>query len=502
MIDSWLQEDSHLLRLPDELLLQIIIEISPLDITRFSLSCKKLLALSSDYVREARELYPEYSQMRCNVGFHYIDCYYTPRSDYRWPCSLFARQLILNPRIGRYVESLKIYDHTDHDFRLDVIKNHDVEYHAALLEVMEKVPYLNRKQIQTWIERIEPRPLESWQWDLPTAVVLSLLSHLQHLQIISYRPSSPPIQLITYLVQKIAFAKAGSNISQAWNKLSSVALFIPLTFELAASFAALPSVRCLTLQLGALRGQPFQGWSLDRPANITELKIFRGSHNTDDVLAFLDNLPLLRSFFYQIKLVALDGLAYPDFSPNLLCQALVKNGKARLEKLYIGAQDRSPWDNGILGRIDYIESLQDFQALKILHLECSFIDSQNFPGLPASLESFELYGAVDGFCAWRNTIQVLEYDEEVLPNLRELVVWGDEVGKKMRDRCTKKRVVVIVPSTLASCWEDCTNSGEQAQKACRKCKRSMNKGALPRVRDSYPFGPWKNELRQIPEYMM
>ena len=104
--------------------------------------------------------------MSCDVG----RCNFSTSSSI-WRPPSFALELLRNPRIGRYVRNLKLYDvdeTTDLDSGLDV-----VEYHAALLGAMERYIHLEQKQSQAWLEQ-----MESGHWDLSTAIMLSLLSQL------------------------------------------------------------------------------------------------------------------------------------------------------------------------------------------------------------------------------------------------------------------------------------------------------------------------------------
>ncbi|KAL9121098.1 MAG: hypothetical protein Q9187_002348 [Circinaria calcarea] len=421
---SWVPQDNHLLSLPCELLLQIVNEVSPFDILSFSLSCKQIYNLAEDFAKEARECIPKYSRVPSDH-----DSSYNLDTASAYFLSLL-NDLVRRPRIGLYITDFRILGSS-----LGSYLNNDIRgLLKAPSTVIETSLFINPSESQPWLDQL----LTEEDPDLANALVLLFLPNVLHLTLSAFHTGWEGIaQRIAQVVHDIASMKHGRTSSQLLSKLASVKArwATDAGLDLVASFAALPSMR--EISVSGLRGDRghFENWPFDHLSTVTTLRMDHCTFGMDQVAALLEGFSALRSFHYQTYS---HGPPQHDINPRALCRTLVKRARRSLERLFIGVN--YSW------RVSsetptFIGSLLEFQVLKYVGLETRFlsrfgITEKLVDMLPASLESLELLSALTSEAASAMLTDLPELKETRLPNLQEIKLQVAQLPKHIHASCS------------------------------------------------------------------
>lgn len=443
----------RLLSFPIEIILQILVEVSPEDIEQLAMSCKKAYSLAKERLRKHAEMKCNYNQLvLCNFG--HLD---VKKVD---PASIL-RDVLVNDQIAFYPHDIIIgsllypvrqdaqgqqaLDAPVHSEDFDGGFFEDVQ--DTLLKKLQECPCLNDYDAQSLRENItEGNHLAT------VAFLITLLPNLRSMRVYPTEILGDGVddRFVHDMVLTIAKASSASErpiLSPALSKLSAVELHTGLDSGDLLSFAALPSMRCISgLRPSSYRFDQTSGLDM---SGLRSLKLAMGKVKCDSLIKLLGGIKAVKIFIYH------NGAA--EFQPRRILAVLAEHAAHSLTHLTLT-------DPSIIGPRPiladcYFGSLRCFQSLKEIIVDmkvfCRPVDwtMETYDGrhievmgptaykvarlvdmLPRSTEIFCLAGEymnqrdlsalVDG---------LLERDSTLFPHLREIIQHDFPEGRILPD---------------------------------------------------------------------
>ena len=450
---------SHLRKLPNETLLQIISEISPDDIVNFALCSKLLSTLAADRLKEHRQLQATWTKLDYSGSFMHEDKHHPvkllrilclderiasyPRvfkiSYYPWPANSEPRNYLVEEEILAEDLDLSLVEPFVHEI-LD-------EFGSLIDDKLCRSLCYDTEEISIWRRR-----LRSGSRGVILCLLLLFLPNIEAVRLKHYGCEDDIIRL---MVESIIRTHEKSK------HLSSVALRKLLHFSMEGSdsagnddfpsgsahilapIATLPSLRSITTKFVFDRHNCIRSvWPIEYSSNITSLSLSDSGINEQTTALLLKSTNCLKSFSYDFYTPTIREYLCDAFAISSILGMLTGHTATTLEHLSLSDDQYE-----LIYEPEALKGLRDFVALKSIRidvralliindhkLEKSYgeVDYKRFQGgtlpltefLPSSLKYLELVGRFSNMNLSLILKGMLEHKAESLPNLKTIVAQG------------------------------------------------------------------------------
>lgn len=386
--------------LPNEIVCEVLKVVLPADLESFAQTTRHVFLLSKPFLEEHRKLIRLYTTFSSHPPPGQ-ERHTGPRDGFSvGPVPTLFRDMLNEPRIGHYIREAKIdtlllgirfhntyHKNTNPEPRALYKQQHDL-IDAAVTH--SDVPAIRDKR-----ERLkEAWPIFAYGGeDLQIALLLPLLPNLHSLSI---EWDAGPGSYLLSMVRHGAFVGFPwlANLTtvllgqRPWVRKS-------LCLSNLRLFNSLPALKSLT----AFKVGDDPGYldTMDKPlrrqdSHTTELKLLDSSVSSQSLHRCLKSFQGLQNFTFQYH-PSQDPINDGDFDPFWIRKALLTCAKTNLRTLRLGGPRASD---------QFMGSLQEFEALRDIHTELSFLfpknsDLETQPSrvLPASLHRLQLDGQSD-----------------------------------------------------------------------------------------------------------
>ena len=392
--------------LPNELVCEIFRLVPPEDIESFAQISRNVHALALPFLAEHRTLIRKYHTLRNDTGSDSI--------------AALLSTIISNPRLGSYARKVDFGHLITSKPRTDSTtvyteKELDTFTIAALnsecLQKPSEEDILDEREF--WSQQIE-----DGSEDILLAILLPLLPNLENLSV--GKKAFLPIEWYDSAIQKAASASKPtlSKLSQIRLKSSEIHRFSLTEIQ---RFCALPSVRTVVAPMAFGERTCLSELSPDINSNVTDLKLWASCIDSRALYEFLRGFRKLQTFTYSCNTI-LPGVLHDVF---FIRSSLLAHCKATLQCLTL----LSPYTR----RLSFMGSLRDFDTLRELYTDWSFLISQGNRGgirlnehMPASLMRLKIHDDTGREQSdYERVIKSAQYAKEHrLQNLKWLVFGG------------------------------------------------------------------------------
>ncbi len=368
----------HILKLPDELLLDIIVGLQRDDLENFTLTCKRLFNVGHASLQEHRTLKQKYSKILSGTLL---------REDFeedvyrKHPIHLLL-EVLENPTIVEYPIKMIVGDceHEDNEYHDEDTVMPDCR--EAISAAVSQCAYVRPRQRESITNEIILGRV-----DATVALLLTILPNLVSVEF--YNLSTNSVYLLDVL-WSIAGTQLGIQVetvvdenaestrdesanedveensfegSQALTKLTHILVdrYDPgmegnEDFCLLAPFVALPSARSLS---GAMiEGSWFPTFGRRLESGLKDITLTESCFDPEVFDLFISKIAALTSFTFHF---ARTVRSETEWNPRSIIQSLTKHQGDSLEKLDLAGDDR--------GKEHFIGSLTEFRNLKVIRIE-------------------------------------------------------------------------------------------------------------------------------------
>jgi hypothetical protein len=367
----------HILKLPDELLLDIIAGLQRHDLENFTLTCERLFNVGHALLQEHRELKQKYSKVLSGTLL---------REDFeedvyrKHPIHLLL-EVLENPTIVEYPIKMIVGDceHEDNGYHDEDTVIPDCS--EVISAAVSQCAYVRPPQRESITNEIMMGSV-----DATVALLLTILPNLESVEF--YNLSTHSVYLL-YVLWSIAGTQLGIKVenvvdenaestrdesanedveensfegSQALTKLTHVLVdrYDPMIrgnedFYLLAPFIALPSVRSLS---GAMiEGSFFPTVGRRLESGLKDITLTDSCFDPEAFDLFISNIAALTSFTFHFARTVRSAT---EWNPRSIIQSLTKHQGDSVEKVDLAGDDR--------GKEHFIGSLTEFRNLKVIRI--------------------------------------------------------------------------------------------------------------------------------------